>query len=544
MRPVGHTLVFLLVACAPLIDVVDTGAPSPDSLPCTLVDAPGSFNGPPEEWSWSQDTKQRYAVEGLKAWRTPDTRGFACASCHLPEPLDFALLGTNDDRLQKHAARFSSAEVVEATRRYVRLTRSRYNLRKACNEAVNPFQPAGVVLADDEAFAATLRERNLKVITGQVKTLDDARAAWSELDALDIRTLPMALPLPRWSAQNSLNDWMTSAPPLETEALFSLHDQWLSRPSEETTAALEVFLVEKSAPAASFPSPAGLNPTWIQTLSARKQAAALRAMFILRERLYGRNASPGPAHALAVAQINRVDPCADDACSLTGLNALPGELATDHGPEETVESVAETLSQRWHVLALVLDPALLQAPTAPPAPGTHFAAQWKLPPALQSFQAPMLHVLRLLAQQRALAPRLAGMPQEDNFSFRLPAAGVRSLLLDGEWFVFPVLDEALPEQTVDWPSAARLRLNLVVSFLLLQKNALESGSLVAKKSALEKSSLQLEKTVTEISAANATRTTEGKRAVPAAEMNAFKAQIEGLLENTAALISAAADAAP
>jgi hypothetical protein len=544
MRVSVATLMLLAVACSPLIDAVETGAPNPSLLACTLVDAPGSVDGPPEEWSWSQETKQRYAVEGLNAWRTFDSRGFACASCHLPEPLDFALLGTTDDQLRTHAARFSSEQVVEATRRYLRLTRSRYNLRKVCSPNVNPFQPGGAVLADDEAVAAALRERNLKLVTAQVKTLDDARALWSELNQLDIRTLPMAVPLPPWSAPRSLNDWMTSAPPLETAELFSLHDQWLARADEATTAALEAFLVAQGAPAAAFPSPAGLNSNWLQTLSARKHAAALRATFMLRERLFGRTALSGPSHALAVAQINRVDPCADDACSLTGLNALPGELALDHGPEETVESAAATLSERWHVLAMVLDPGLLRAPTVPPAPGTHFAAQWRLPPALQSFQQPMLHVLRLLAQQRALAPRLAGMPQEDNLSFRLPPKGVRSLLLDGDWLVFPAFDEPVPEQTIDWPSAALLRLNLVVSFLLLQKDALEAGSLVAKKPALEKLRLQFERTANDISVANTSRIASGKRALPESGVSASVAQIEGLLENTAALIAAAQDAAP
>jgi hypothetical protein len=54
----------------------------------------------------------------------------------------------------------------------------------------------------------------------------------------------------------------------------------------------------------------------------------------------------------------------------------------------------------------------------------------------------------------------------------------------------------------------------------------------------------MESVLNEISAANLARLSSGKKALPAAEMNAAKALGDGTLERTQALILAAQEAAP
>jgi hypothetical protein len=495
------------------------------------------------EWTWDASTLETALSDGLRAWRLPDSRGLACASCHQPEPIDFAVLGITDEQIRAHAQAFASPEVIAATTLFVHALRRRENLKTVCAASWSPLQPDNAVLESDEAFAQQLRARGLRIVTGPVQTLNEARSALSEIDNIDVRSLRLALALPPWSAVGDLNDWSNWAPPIQLNELFALHDAWLAQHSEESVRALETFLVAQAAPAARFPAPSALDPRWLQSVSARKHAAAFRFTHQLMEATRGRAVELGPKHALALAQATRLNPCHSDACELTSLDALPFELADDHREGLRMDEAALDLSQRWHVVALLQDVTLLHAPTSPPLPGTHFGIDWRWPLSLRGFHEPVLHLVRLAAQQRALAPAMAGAaPYPDDLSMRPPPLGVRSLWVDGGYLVVPGLHEVPDDSAGDWTGAARLRLNVFTVILELQRDSLLAGTAVAERATLIQFLFALETFLNELRDANRIRLQQRKEGLPSDELTAATTRLENLRIENEALVMAATEA--
>ncbi len=533
-------LTVCLAGCSPVIDIVNRSGPGIAALGCPTVPAPSNDNAEAEELRWNDATLKAALVDGRAAWKTPDSRGFACASCHQPEPFDFAVLGQSDSQFTQHALRFASVDVVTKTTRYVRALRRQYGLREVCRSDWRPFQPGGVALPDDAAFALQLRDRSLKIVTGEIQTLADAQTAADELNALDLQTLSLAVPLPAWSAVGDLNDWSTWAPPTDNASLFALHDAWLTERSEATLAALETYLLAQAAPVARFPAPKDLNPTWLQGISARKQAGSLRATDAFRNALRGNPTALGPAHAQAFARLNLTDPCANDACDLAALDQLPGDLATDHPPGAQMEPQIEALATPWYVLALVQDKTLLRSSSALSLPGSHTAAGWRMPGNVRGFHEPVLDAVRFVAQQRVIEPALRGETAFPlGINMRAPPNGVKSLLLDGGWFSLPRLTEVLSPDTLDWVGSARIRLNLLTMLLLLQDSALSPGAAVAARQQLSQTALLFEALVASLATTNGERLAQGKTAISASEMSSRKNQLDALLQNNGARIDAA-----
>ena len=91
---------------------------------------------------------------------------------------------------------------------------------------VPPFQPGGQVVASDRAFAEQLfgADRWPAELTAE------------ELLAIDPQTLPVPLPMPRWSVEETVQDWMPNEPlPTHIEsasAVQSALDQYRITPSD------------------------------------------------------------------------------------------------------------------------------------------------------------------------------------------------------------------------------------------------------------------------------------------------------------------------
>jgi hypothetical protein len=182
--------------------------------------------------SWTAAQVEQTYQRGLAVWRKAGAvDGQACANCHSPDGVDLALIGFNDDAILRGAHKHLSAADGLAVRDFIHAQRKRFNIEKTCSTQWRPFQPGGEVLPgktaeeQDRSFRDQMVARNSMLFTGKISTLADAKKAWAELQAIDLRKLPIGIPLPRWtedpfngSAHNTLNDYMPGAPAIPTNA--------------------------------------------------------------------------------------------------------------------------------------------------------------------------------------------------------------------------------------------------------------------------------------------------------------------------------------
>ncbi|MEL6187898.1 MAG: cytochrome c, partial [Myxococcota bacterium] len=211
-----------------------------DYAALTLLTSQGTASAGPfgNEWTWSEAEVAQARDEGLAAWRKPDPEGVACADCHTEDALDLAVLGYPDDAITRRGRLHLEPDDVAKLVRYVHAQRRHFGIDTPCAPTYRPLQPGGEVLpgetpeAQDAAFGALLRERGYLIATETVASLDDAKAVLDEMITIDLRNLPIGIPLPRWTedgfngdAHASMNDYM---PPLGLRPNEGDRAQWLA----------------------------------------------------------------------------------------------------------------------------------------------------------------------------------------------------------------------------------------------------------------------------------------------------------------------------
>jgi len=170
------------------------------TLGCPTRLAPPSTRGAAES-TWSDVEVDAAYRNGLAAWRTVGRRGRACTSCHSPDAIDLALLGYPDATLREEGAKDLEGATLDAVVKLVHAQRRRFPLARTCSPDWRPFQPTGAVLPGatarerDASFARELAQRTPLLYAGRVATGADARAALRELQAVDLRTLPIGIAL-------------------------------------------------------------------------------------------------------------------------------------------------------------------------------------------------------------------------------------------------------------------------------------------------------------------------------------------------------------
>lgn len=241
----GSGAVIAFAATAPeggtggAIEIVSGAAPTPSPSVTTASTSPAD----------TAPSEADYRA-ALAMWRVPREKD-SCVSCHGPDFIDLARIGTPDSDLIRRAVQDgASSEEAQALVRGVKYLRARYALPAENPRTFRPFQPGGALLpgANSVERDAAFGEELAKVLptltsTTRVATLADAKRARDELLALDWDKFRIGVPFPRWSAdiahgpqEGTMNDWVSDLPRVPRAAFAAqwrqLQDAYLTEPSE------------------------------------------------------------------------------------------------------------------------------------------------------------------------------------------------------------------------------------------------------------------------------------------------------------------------
>ncbi len=238
-----------------------TMAEYPDALLC---DDDDTRCGPAFDPSapLSDDELTRRLDEGLALFRYRGRRG-ACAGCHSPDGVELAFVGYPDADLRRRALDHVDAAQADSLVEYVHALRQRHGRTRLLHpDRYRPLQPAYLPLAPrtpglhptdpqaqrerDEAFLRELEARELIWVNERVTSLEMAREAWAQMNALDLHTLPIPVPFDLYSEdahhgqeRASIFEWfpgMASSP--TAERWNELVDAYLASPDDATLWAL------------------------------------------------------------------------------------------------------------------------------------------------------------------------------------------------------------------------------------------------------------------------------------------------------------------
>jgi mono/diheme cytochrome c family protein len=167
------------------------------------------------EANWTADQVTTAYTNGLKAWRTPGTvDNNACVSCHAADPMDLAFIGYSDAQMYRRAfSHVQDQTVIDAVVDMVHALRAKYSIVQPPDPLkYRPFQPGGAVLAGnsaqerDQAFGQELSDMKLRLMGAPINSVADAKTAWDELAALDLRALRVGIPMNHYTEDKFNND--------------------------------------------------------------------------------------------------------------------------------------------------------------------------------------------------------------------------------------------------------------------------------------------------------------------------------------------------
>jgi hypothetical protein len=246
-------------------------APASPDLP---VPAAHCLSRPEANWTAEQiDTAYK---TGLAAWRKAgDVDGNACTSCHAADPMDLAFIGYTDAQIYRrafsHTSKASQA-TIDAVIDMVHALRAKYNIKTPPNPLTyRPFQPGGAVLPGatpalrDQAFGQELKDMKMRLMGAPINSVADAKQAWTELAALDLRALKVGVALNHYTEDifnndgvnvpcadmhmcedhGTIADWMTDTPVIKGALpanVLAAQDAYLANPTLETMKAALLLL--------------------------------------------------------------------------------------------------------------------------------------------------------------------------------------------------------------------------------------------------------------------------------------------------------------
>jgi hypothetical protein len=192
-------------------------------------------------------------AEGLAAWRSTESSGASCASCHSPDGYDLAMIAFSDEHIRRRATPHVGPQAAVKIAQFIRNVRTRYGIINPPDpRSFRPFQPGGEVIQGatsverDERFGAMLRDQyKLRVSQpSPITSLSEALKVRDEMLALDIKRLKIGIPFNRWSedgfhgaAHDSIADWIPNSPrvPLAGKegAWLALQDTYIQSPTDQ-----------------------------------------------------------------------------------------------------------------------------------------------------------------------------------------------------------------------------------------------------------------------------------------------------------------------
>jgi len=354
--------------------------------------------------TWSEAKLQEVYTKGLAVWRKAGSvDGQACTNCHSADGVEMAIIGFPDDAILRRGQQHLSPEDALSVRDFIHAQRRRLGIAQTCSTDWRPFQPGGTVLPgankeeQDASFLGELVKRNLLVATGKVVTVEDAKKAFAEIQAVDLRQLPIGIPLPRWSEDRfngkehrDINDYMAPVPtvPNKPSEYFGIEDAYLANPTDAGLYKLldenrknmnDLGYVKKFAVPQVKGSNCGLFPdstTWIMDrVTKPKRLNVIVTAHLFREEIknpgsfYKRPASPfadapvsmSPAFFLGGFAVE--PPCYDRLAYPDWIKSFPSGFH-DEFPEVdlangAVENATDRVTHNWMTLGQILDPSLI-----------------------------------------------------------------------------------------------------------------------------------------------------------------------------------------
>jgi mono/diheme cytochrome c family protein len=467
---------------------------------------PSSANATAPVWDAAR-TEQAYR-DGLVAFRKPDPEGAACASCHSPDGIDLAAIAYTDAAILRRALKHLEPDDANRVVDFIHAQRLRFGIAQPCSTLWRPFQPGGEVLPgqsvaeQDDALAAELVRRGSFVATGWVATHADAQRAFDELLALDLRQLPIGVPLPRWTEDgfngpehHSLNDWIPSSPRRlrsgATEQMYELDDRYLAEPTLDNLRAIDEAIEQPE----HMVGPA--HPFFDHVMSIKWRSVLLASHFF-RMALTGK---PGwfEAQRVPFPELKRLyNPffqqgvrskegvlCAG-GCD-AAVTSLPADARAElHGAanaEAQINAFSDELGHPWFTLGQLFDQALLQTENG--SDGTTLNPfYWNLNRfPHDQVHKPLFNTHRLVQQVHYLTE----MRETASFPAQLSDKAVPPAvhpLLSGKWLIVEGLADPLRGLSARTATSIRLRINLLRTILLLQQDLLAAGARVEEPASL------------------------------------------------------------
>ena len=291
----------------------------------------------------------------------------SCAGCHGPDFIDLAVIGsTRDDIVRRAEIDGATPDQATALADAVEYLRADHQIPARNARTFRPFQPGGAVMLPDHdgplhvarvdrdiAFGQQI-ERLLPTLFGpRVTGLEHAERARGEMldlvhgtndhganpDRLNLRSLPMGMPYPLWSAdlhhgEGTFNDWIADIAhdvKAEYEAEWTaLVDTYLDDPSRNNFwrlyAAAETMTEAQQLEDCTYDGQgAHLACEATEDFNRNKFQSALMGQHLMREQLAGREGELLGGGALALSYIDE-DPELRFMLDRKSPNFLPSNL--------------------------------------------------------------------------------------------------------------------------------------------------------------------------------------------------------------------------
>lgn len=307
---------------------------------------------------------QSVANAELTAWRTPDSKGAACASCHSPDGIELSAYGFGSTDIVRRA----SAHLNESNRALVlkQVLGGRKALPKqsVLTPEGRPMQPGGVVLPGnspeerDVALLMELRDLVPALFNKPIQTASEAKVAASKILSLDLRSVRVGIIMNRLSEDGfhgpehaSLANWIPDVAIPISPVFIAAQEAYLDCPTPATLA-----LLDEAARRAFTPK----SP--IESLSLAKY----RCLLVMQHHLRQEAGLASPAQdPIFVPLENPFWQIGDMARMYANANpnqlGLPADMQAKKTAGPSIGRQLQALRLPWFWLGWLEDPSLTQS---------------------------------------------------------------------------------------------------------------------------------------------------------------------------------------